>query len=137
MIKLRRPFYFARISLFLFFVSPFCFPFLATEKFYETICFAFIVDCFVEHSHFRRQCTGDVFAAPHRQRVGELLNKNARRISTGDGNADVAVADHYSNKIFVIRGDGAGNLGAATAYETGSESVRSGKSDLTAMGALI
>ncbi|HEX8637582.1 MAG TPA: VCBS repeat-containing protein, partial [Pyrinomonadaceae bacterium] len=80
------------------------------------------------------QCSGDVFIAPRRQRVGELLNKNAAADFDGDGLADAAIADHYSNRIFVMKGDGAGNLGAPKAYETGLNPLDLEKSDFDGDG---
>jgi hypothetical protein len=80
------------------------------------------------------QCVGDVFAAPRRQRVGELLNKNAAADFDGDGNADAAIADHYSNRIFVMKGDGEGNFGTPTAYETGLNPLDLEKGDFDGDG---
>jgi hypothetical protein len=59
------------------------------------------------------------FIAPHRERVGELLVDSASADFNGDGKMDTAVLDEYSAKVWVMLGDGNGNLTLSNGYEVG------------------
>ena len=85
MIKLRCPFY---ISLFIFRF------FISTEKIMKRRFVLLLSLIVLLSADTFAQCAGNVFIAPHRQRVGELLNKNAAADFDGDGRADAAIADH-------------------------------------------
>lgn len=95
-------------------------PFAFYKKMLKKLLFIlFVLFSAVSAMPVFAQCPNDNFSAPHRFRIGELLEKNVSADFNNDGNIDAAASDSYSNAVFVMFGDGAGNLRPPVRFSVG------------------